>query len=71
MDKTTLKSIGVRLRREFSTVELLPFPLQRALAELAAMEAAQRETPPKDEDEDDGVHRDDTHRRPTRRGGDT
>ena len=38
MDKTTLKIIGTRLKREFAAVDQLPFPLQQALAELAARE---------------------------------
>ena len=38
MDKTTLKVIGARLKREFAAIEQLPFPLQQALAELAARE---------------------------------
>jgi hypothetical protein len=39
MDKSSLKIIGARLRREFATLEQLPFPLQQALAELARREA--------------------------------
>ena len=39
MDKTTLKIVGARLRREFAAVDKLPFPLQQALAELARREA--------------------------------
>jgi hypothetical protein len=69
MEKTTLKTLGMRLRREFSTVELLPFPLQRALADLAAAEQAQKDSP--QQDAADGGPQHDTKHTPSRRGGNT
>lgn len=68
MEKTTLKTLGMRLRREFSTVELLPFPLQRALADLAAAEQAQKHAP---QDAADGGPQHATEHTPSRCGGNT